>query len=75
MKQIKLKENHLKKESFNSYIRQYLALLGINKIESFIDKPEDSDEESAFNLINMDKAINTTFNKLKDGGKIFVQVD
>lgn len=75
MKKIKLKENHFKKEEFTSYIQQYLKTLGINKVESFINKPLEEDEEDSFNLTNMRKAVDVTYSKLKDGGKIFVMVD
>ena len=75
MKKIKLKENHFKKEEFTSYIQQYLKTLGIDKVESFINKPLEEDEEDSFNLTNMRKAVDITYSQLKDGGKIFVQVD
>ena len=75
MKKIKLKENHFKKEEFTSYIQQYLKTLGINKVESFINKPLEEDEEDSFNLTNMRKAVDVTYSQLKDGGKIFVMVD
>ena len=47
MKKIKLKENHFKKEEFTSYIQQYLKTLGIDKVESFINKPLEEDEEDS----------------------------
>lgn len=75
MKEIKLKVNHLVPHSTISYIRQYLNTLGITKIESFINQPEEDDEENPFYLDNMQLAIETAHQKLSAGEKVFVMVD
>lgn len=75
MKEIKLKVNHLVPHSTTSYIRQYLNTLGITKIESFINQPEEDDEENPFYLDNMQLAIETAHQNLSAGEKVFVMVD
>ena len=75
MKEIKLKVNHLVPHSTTSYIRQYLNTLGITKIESFINQPEEEDEENPFYLDNMQLAIETAHQNLSAGEKVFVMVD
>lgn len=74
MKQIKLKENHLVRSSV-SYIQQYLNSLGIKKIESFINQPDESDEANPFKLDNMRTAIELAYNMLSKDCNVFVQVD
>ena len=75
MKQIKLKINHLIPHLGTSYIRQYLNTLGIIKIESFINQPDEDDEENPFHLDNMQLAIETAHKELMAGEKVFVMVD
>lgn len=75
MKQIKLKVNHLKRNTNISYIRQYLNTLGIEKIESFINQPEEVDEEDPLHFDNMKTAVGVAHTMLSNGAKIFVQVD
>ena len=75
MKQIKLKVNHLIRNTNTSYINQYLKTLGINKINSFINQPDETDEENPFNLIHMSEAIQTAHKILSQPSKIFIQVD
>ena len=75
MKQIKLKVNHLKRNTNISYIRQYLNTLGIEKIESFINQPEEVDEEDPLHFDNMKTAVGVAHTMLSNGAKVFVQVD
>ncbi len=75
MKQIKLKVNHLKRNTNISYIRQYLNTLGIEKIESFINQPDEKDELDPFKLDNMRKAVEVTHRLLNKPCNIFIQVD
>ena len=75
MKQIKLKVNHLKRNTNISYIRQYLNTLGIEKIESFINQPEEVDEEDPLHFDNMKTAVGIAHTMLSNGAKVFVQVD
>ena len=75
MKQIKLKVNHLKRNTNISYIRQYLNTLGIEKIESFINQPEEIDEEDPLHFDNMKTAVGIAHTMLSNGAKVFIQVD
>lgn len=75
MKQIKLKVNHLKRNTNISYIRQYLNTLGIEKIESFINQPEEVDEEDPLHFDNMKNAVGIAHTMLSNGAKVFIQVD
>ena len=75
MKQIKLKVNHLKRNTNISYIRQYLNTLGIEKIESFINQPDEEDELDPFLLLNMRSATKVAYDMLSNGCNVFVQVD
>lgn len=75
MKQIKLKTNHLMRGIGVEYIRQYLNALGINKIESFINCPEEIDEEDPLHLDNITAAAKITHELLSRGEKVFIQVD
>ena len=75
MKQIKLKVNHLTRNTNISYIRQYLNTLGIEKIESFINQPDEEDELDPFLLLNMRSATKVAYDMLSNGCNVFVQVD
>lgn len=85
MNRIELKMNHLVKTNNAdvfmgkniSYIEQYLCSLGIDKKDliSFIDRPRDEDMDDPTKLLNIDKAVNTTWNELTRGAKAFVIVD
>ena len=85
MNKIELKTNHLVKTSniteFGgknvSYIEQYLLSLGISKKDliSFIDRPRDSDLDNPRDLLNIEKAVKTTWTMMTNGVKSWVVVD
>ena len=70
----KLKNYHLSNES-NSYIKDYLNLIGIEKVESFINEPNEKDEIKPFRLKNMYKAIKILKKHLDKNNEIFIVVD
>ena len=70
----KLKNYHLSNES-NSYIKDYLNLIGIEKVESFINEPNEEDEIKPFRLKNMYKAIKMLKKHLDKNNEIFIQYD
>lgn len=63
------------RETGVEYIRQYLNTLGIDKIESFINYPDESDEANPFDLINMNSAVETAHQILSNECNVFIQVD
>lgn len=75
MKQIKLKANHLNRNSTVPYIQQYLQSLGITKASSFLNQPDNSDELDPFRLDHMRKAVEVTHMILSLPSRVFVQVD
>ena len=75
MKEIILKQNHFNVACLDSFLVQYLHSLGINKIESFINKPSEDDEDDPCNLENMDKAVKTAHQMFEQGCNVFVMVD
>lgn len=75
MKQIKLKVNHLVRGTYIPYIQQYLNFLGISKVSSFIDKPDETDEADPFLLTNMKDAVQLAYGMLNQPCNVFVVVD
>ena len=72
-----MKVNHIKKDT-KDYIVDYLSTLGIKPedVDSFVNVPKDSDQDDAFMLENMDKAIFYAHLQLtKENAHLFVQVD
>ena len=76
MKRIEMKVNHVKHNTEN-YIADYLGTLGIKPedVDSFIKEPRESDQDNPWLLDNMKQAVETAYNKLKDGANVFIQVD
>lgn len=79
MKSIKLKVNHINKNS-SSFIQDYLGTLGIapQDVDSFINLPRNSDEEDPLHLDNMQAAVDYTYNYISQNpaaAKIFIQID
>lgn len=75
MKQIKLKVNHLSRTSSVPYIQQYLQALGITKVSSFINQPDNDDELDPFRLDHMRKAVEVAHDMMSHPCKVFIQVD
>lgn len=76
-KKIKLKDKSISRNSF-SYVKDYLInSLGIKneEVNSFLNIPQNSDELQPELLINSELAVKTTYELMKDGAKVFVQVD
>lgn len=75
MKQIKLKLKHLRRNCGIPYIQQYLNNLGIEKTDSFINQPSNSDEADPFSLENMREAVKLAYAMCLNNSKIYVIVD
>lgn len=70
----RLKNNSIDTFSFN-YLEDYLKNLGIEKVESFLNKPKEEDEESYNNLDKIEEAIDELHKSFINKKKIFLQVD
>lgn len=70
----RLKEKPLNMKAFN-VLADYLMKLGIEKIESFIRKPDTTDEISPINLNNIRECIEELHYAFENNKKIFLQVD
>lgn len=78
MKQIKLKVNHLLRNTTQSYIEQYLGFLGIapKDVNSFINVPLESDQDNPELLDNIEVAVKIAAQKFNEpNAHLFVQVD
>ena len=70
----KLKKNSIDPFSF-SFLDDYLKNLGIRNTESFIQHPIFTDEETFWNLENIQEACKMLFEGFMDNKKFFMQVD
>ena len=74
MLKYKLKDNPIPTYSF-SYLQDYLKELGIEKVSSFLGKPDIEDEESYNRLKNIDKIVEALHEGFSTNKRFFLQVD
>lgn len=74
MVKYKLKDNPIQSFSLN-FLEDYLKSLGVEKPDSFIDRPRLEDQEPYENLDNIEDACRSLYKGFKEGKKFFLQVD
>jgi single-stranded-DNA-specific exonuclease len=70
----KLKENSISRESYD-YIGDYLRSLGVKKIESFVNRPLDEDEEDPRKLLNIEEMVDALHMGFIQNKKFYLQPD
>lgn len=59
----------------SDYLKHYLEAIGIHQVNSFLDKPTDTDELDPFLLTNMTEGIRMLYGHCHNNSKIFLLVD